>query len=200
MMSLEHLHAFAKPLGVQLLVENIPNELSTPEALMELLHAGRFTDIGVCFDLGHAHMASGVKQSFEVLQDRIRSTHVHDNKKDHDSHLWPGAGQHRLEGSDGVAAQQLRAFRRCCWRSKASKAKRCRRRWRRHSECWNRCSGSTSLAHLVSGVVTPERRRAASAAPESKDPYRSILTPPGFLDIHGRSRPYLRRSVGHCQR
>ncbi len=92
MMSLEHLHAFAKPLGVQLLVENIPNELSTPEALMELLHAGRFTDIGVCFDLGHAHMASGVKESFEVLKDRIRSTHVHDNNKDHDSHLWPGAG------------------------------------------------------------------------------------------------------------
>jgi sugar phosphate isomerase/epimerase len=92
MMSLEHLHAFARPLGVHLLVENIPNELSTPEALMELLHAGRFTDIGVCFDVGHAHMGSSVKQAFEVLQDRIRSTHVHDNKKDHDSHLWPGEG------------------------------------------------------------------------------------------------------------
>lgn len=92
MMSLEHLHAFARPLGVQLLVENIPNELSTPEALMGLLHAGRFTDIGVCFDLGHAHMVSSVKQAFEVLQDRIRSTHVHDNNKDHDSHLWPGEG------------------------------------------------------------------------------------------------------------
>jgi sugar phosphate isomerase/epimerase len=37
-------------------------------------------------------MASGVKESFEVLKDRIRSTHVHDNNKDHDSHLWPGAG------------------------------------------------------------------------------------------------------------
>jgi sugar phosphate isomerase/epimerase len=92
MMSLEHLHAFARPLGVQLLVENIPNELSTPEALMGLLHAGRFTDIGVCFDLGHAHMVSSVKQAFEVLQDRIRSTHVHDNNKDHDSHLWPDEG------------------------------------------------------------------------------------------------------------
>ncbi len=92
MMSLEHLHAFAKPLGVQLLVENIPNELSTPESLMELLRAGRFADIGVCFDLGHAHISPGVKQAFNVLKDRIRSTHVHDNKKDHDSHLWPGDG------------------------------------------------------------------------------------------------------------
>ena len=92
MMSLEHLHAFAKPLGVQLLVENIPNELSTPESLIELLQAGRFSDIGVCFDLGHAHMSPGVKHAFNVLKDRIRSTHVHDNNKDHDSHLWPGGG------------------------------------------------------------------------------------------------------------
>ena len=92
MMSLEHLHAFAKPLGVQLLVENIPNELSTPEGLIELLQAGRFGDIGVCFDLGHAHMSPGVKRAFEVLNDRIRSTHVHDNNGDHDSHLWPGDG------------------------------------------------------------------------------------------------------------
>ena len=35
---------------------------------------------------------SSVPQAFEVLKDRIRSTHVHDNKKDHDSHLWPGDG------------------------------------------------------------------------------------------------------------
>jgi sugar phosphate isomerase/epimerase len=92
MRSLEHLHAFAKPLGVQLLVENITNELSTPETLLDLLHAGRFDDIGVCFDVGHAHIMSSVPQAFEVLKDRIRSTHVHDNKKERDSHLWPGAG------------------------------------------------------------------------------------------------------------
>jgi sugar phosphate isomerase/epimerase len=90
--SLEHLHAFAKPLGVQLLVENITNELSTPEKLVELLHAGRFDDIGACFDVGHAHIMSSVPLAFEVLKDRIRSTHVHDNKQDHDSHLWPGSG------------------------------------------------------------------------------------------------------------
>ena len=90
--SLEHLHAFAKPLGVQLLVENISNELSTPEKLMQLLHAGRFEDIGVCFDVGHAHIMSSVSQAFKVLKDRIRSTHVHDNNKDRDSHLWPGDG------------------------------------------------------------------------------------------------------------
>jgi sugar phosphate isomerase/epimerase len=90
--SIEHLRAFARPLGVTLLVENIPNELSTPERLMELIKALRYPDLGVCFDAGHAHLDGTVAAAFEVLKDRIRSTHLHDNKKDRDSHLWPGDG------------------------------------------------------------------------------------------------------------
>ena len=106
MSSLEHLHAFAKPLGVQLLVENIPNDLSTPDSLMQLLHAGRFLDVGVCFDVGHAHLLSSVKEAFEVLKDRIRSTHVHDNRKERDSHLWPGdipAGEGGIDWSEAIS-------------------------------------------------------------------------------------------------
>ena len=30
--------------------------------------------------------------AFEILRNYIRSTHVHDNAKDKDSHLWPGQG------------------------------------------------------------------------------------------------------------
>jgi sugar phosphate isomerase/epimerase len=90
--SIEHLRAFAKPLGVTLLVENIPNEISTPERLMELLRILRYDDLGVCFDTGHAHMMSTVHQAFGVLESRIRSTHVHDNDGNRDSHLWPGDG------------------------------------------------------------------------------------------------------------
>ena len=92
MTSLEHLRAFAKPLGVQVVVENIPNELSTPEAIVELLRTARFTDIGVCFDVGHAHMAPGISQAFETLKDSIHTTHVHDNHGERDEHLWPGGG------------------------------------------------------------------------------------------------------------
>ncbi|MGH9649978.1 MAG: sugar phosphate isomerase/epimerase family protein, partial [Terriglobales bacterium] len=90
--SLEHLHAFAKPLGVMLLVENIPNELSTAERLLEFIHAPHFDDVGVCFDVGHAYLAAGVAETFDKLKDYIRSTHVHDNQHDRDSHLWPGDG------------------------------------------------------------------------------------------------------------
>ncbi len=92
MTSVEHLRAFAKPLGVQILVENIPNELSTPDRLVEFIRLTRFEDVGVCFDFGHAHMMSSVSEAFEILRGHIRSTHVHDNKKDRDSHLWPGSG------------------------------------------------------------------------------------------------------------
>jgi sugar phosphate isomerase/epimerase len=91
-MSIEHLRAFAKPLGVQILLENIPNELSVPDKLIELIHAARFDDVGVCFDFGHAHIMSSVRPAFEALRTYIRSTHVHDNAKDKDTHLWPGQG------------------------------------------------------------------------------------------------------------
>jgi sugar phosphate isomerase/epimerase len=92
MTSLEHLRAFAKPLGVQVVVENIPNDLSTPEGLVELLHTAHFTDVGVCLDVGHAHMAPGVTHAFETLKDLIRTTHIHDNHGERDEHLWPGNG------------------------------------------------------------------------------------------------------------
>lgn len=92
MTSIEHLRAFAKPLGVQILLENIPNELSTPDKLVELIHSAHFDDVGVCFDFGHAHIMGTVREAFEILRKHIRSTHVHDNCRDKDSHLWPGQG------------------------------------------------------------------------------------------------------------
>lgn len=90
--SIEHLRAFARPLGVSLLLENIPNDLSTPERIMEIIKALHYDDLGVCFDTGHAHMTSSVHQAFSVLEPRIRSTHIHDNQRDRDSHLWPSEG------------------------------------------------------------------------------------------------------------
>ena len=92
MTSVEHLKAFAKPLGVTVLLENIPNELSTPERLVEFLNQTHFEDVGFCFDIGHAHMMGGVGEAFALMKKHIRSTHLHDNNKDRDAHLWPGDG------------------------------------------------------------------------------------------------------------
>jgi sugar phosphate isomerase/epimerase len=92
MTSIEHLRAFAKPLGVRILLENISNEFSTPEKLVEFIRAAHFDDAGICFDIGHAHLMSDVAQAFETVKDYIGSAHVHDNAKDRDAHLWPGKG------------------------------------------------------------------------------------------------------------
>jgi sugar phosphate isomerase/epimerase len=92
MTSIEHLRAFAKPLGVRILLENIPNELSTPEKLLEMIHTAHFDDVGICFDFGHAHIMSSVREAIEIVRKQVCSTHVHDNDKVHDSHLWPGQG------------------------------------------------------------------------------------------------------------
>lgn len=93
MTAVEHLRAFARPLGVQMLLENLDtNEVAQPENLMEILATGHFNDIGVCLDVGHAHLGSGIPSAIAILGERIRSTHIHDNAGDRDAHLWPGEG------------------------------------------------------------------------------------------------------------
>jgi sugar phosphate isomerase/epimerase len=89
--SLEELSLFARQRGVEVLLENIPNELSSAERLLqfeELTHLG----LNYVFDTGHAHMREGVEAAFELLKDRIRSTHIHDNDGQNDTHLFPFVG------------------------------------------------------------------------------------------------------------
>jgi sugar phosphate isomerase/epimerase len=86
--AIEELSLFARQRGVEILLENIPNELSSAARLRqfeELTHVG----LNYCFDVGHAHMGNGVEAEFEVMKPRIRSTHVHDNNGKADSHLLP---------------------------------------------------------------------------------------------------------------
>jgi sugar phosphate isomerase/epimerase len=90
--ALEHLRAFANPLGVKLLIENIQNEVTQSRNLLEILNVGHFKDIGICFDAGHANLGDGVATVLSELRPLIRSSHLHDNKGDRDSHLWPGDG------------------------------------------------------------------------------------------------------------
>jgi sugar phosphate isomerase/epimerase len=91
--SIEHLRIFAKERGVQILLENIPNELSTPERLLSFIRYTRMDDLKVCLDVGHAHMVGGVEPAFVALKERIASTHVHDNRGDKDDHLMPYDGE-----------------------------------------------------------------------------------------------------------
>lgn len=86
--ALEELSIFAKQRGVQILLENTPNDLSHAARLnyfLEITHL----DLGYCFDTGHANLKGSVESEFELMKSRIRSTHVHDNDGQKDSHLFP---------------------------------------------------------------------------------------------------------------
>ena len=90
--ALEHLGAFAHPLGVRLLVENLLSEATTPDHLVLILELGHLDSVRVCLDFGHAHIASNVPEAIGVLGSRIASLHVHDNHGVKDEHLFPGEG------------------------------------------------------------------------------------------------------------
>jgi sugar phosphate isomerase/epimerase len=90
--ALEHLGAFAHPLGVRLLVENLLNEPTSPEHLITILDLGHLNNIGICLDLGHAHILGGIAEAAAALGSRIASLHVHDNHGTKDEHRWPGDG------------------------------------------------------------------------------------------------------------
>jgi sugar phosphate isomerase/epimerase len=86
--ALEELNLFARGRGVEILLENIPNDLSSAEKLQqfeELTHVG----LNYAFDTGHANMGAGVEPEFQLMKERIRSTHVHDNNGKDDAHLFP---------------------------------------------------------------------------------------------------------------
>ncbi len=116
--AIEHLKAFAAPLGVQLLLENLNNDLATPAHLKEIVRVGHFDTVGFCLDVGHAHLTQptapdetgfdryarerlreefgdaalkdGLAEAFQVFGDRLVEMHLHDNGGGRDEHLWPG--------------------------------------------------------------------------------------------------------------
>lgn len=89
--SLEEIKVFAGQRDVEVLLENIPNGLSSAERLNHFL-AETHLNLNFCFDIGHAHMHAGVEHEFELMKQRIRSTHLHDNDGKDDSHLYPTQG------------------------------------------------------------------------------------------------------------
>src|SRR5215470_17575899 len=69
--AIAQIRAFA---GVQIMLENIPNEISTLERLEEFKRMSGLPEVGICYDTGHGHI-QGITNGFE----NIRTTHVHDN-------------------------------------------------------------------------------------------------------------------------
>jgi sugar phosphate isomerase/epimerase len=102
--SLEEICIFARHRGVECLVENIPNGLSTSERLVNFVNTTHLP-VNFVFDTGHAHMMEGLEPAFAAMKNRIRSTHVHDNDGENDSHLFPDS--QRPGGIDWKRAMEL---------------------------------------------------------------------------------------------
>jgi sugar phosphate isomerase/epimerase len=89
--SVEALARAADASGVQLALEVIPNALSTPDVLLDMLDDLEI-DAGICLDFGHAHLDAGAPEAAEALSGHVITTHVHDNKGQLDNHLVPFDG------------------------------------------------------------------------------------------------------------
>lgn len=90
--SLEHLVIFAKHRGVTIALENTPGEFGCAASLDQFIKETHLRDLRFCFDIGHAHIDTGVTASLEVMHGRIVTTHLHDNHGEKDEHLLPGEG------------------------------------------------------------------------------------------------------------
>jgi sugar phosphate isomerase/epimerase len=88
--SLEELSIFARQRGVDILLENIPNGMSSSERLLLFLEQTHL-DLNFCFDIGHAHIMESVETAYLAMKSRVRSTHLHDNNGSEDLHLFPMA-------------------------------------------------------------------------------------------------------------
>ncbi|HEX6975794.1 MAG TPA: sugar phosphate isomerase/epimerase family protein [Vicinamibacterales bacterium] len=91
--SAEEICRLAEPLGVRVAFEVIPNELSEPSQLVDLIE--RDLDArhaGICLDFGHANLLGDVVDAVEVAAEHLIATHVHDNHGRDDEHLVPYLG------------------------------------------------------------------------------------------------------------
>lgn len=89
--ALDELSSFARQRGVEILLENISNGLSSAQRLVDFL-ALTHLKLGFCFDIGHANINEGVETAYRIMESRIRSTHLHDNDGKADQHLFPFLG------------------------------------------------------------------------------------------------------------
>ena len=91
--SLEPIAEACDTARVRLALEVIPNDLATPEALVDLFAGDlELGDAAVCLDVGHAHLMGGAPEAAETLSGYVVTTHVHDNRGREDSHLVPFDG------------------------------------------------------------------------------------------------------------
>jgi sugar phosphate isomerase/epimerase len=74
-------------------VENMPSFKfmlgRTAKEMFELIDG---TDMKICYDIGHANTVNQMEEIIDLLGDRIKNIHIHDNNGDNDDHMTIGDG------------------------------------------------------------------------------------------------------------
>jgi sugar phosphate isomerase/epimerase len=93
--SLREVAEFAHPLGVGLMLENVPGRFNTALQLTPIFEA--VLSLGLHLDIGHSNLAVEHNTAKELIAQfgrRLAHVHVHDNRGGHaDLHLAIGMGQ-----------------------------------------------------------------------------------------------------------
>ena len=108
--SIEEIHGMAEPAGVKVALEVMGNALSTAPDLIEILERTfEGADLGICMDVGHAHILGDTAEAIETTSEYLVTTHIHDNQRPQRRPSRPLSGQHRLGRHDhGVREDRLR--------------------------------------------------------------------------------------------
>jgi sugar phosphate isomerase/epimerase len=117
--SVEDIHRMAEAVGVKVALEVMGNSLSTASDLVELLERSfEGSDLGICMDVGHAHILGDTADAIETTSEFLVTTHIHDNLRQSDDHLVPFQGSinwgtvimaFEKIGYDGVLMYEVRA-------------------------------------------------------------------------------------------
>lgn len=80
------------PDNVRFAVENTPLVSGRVEVILDIVHRYPPERVGVCLDLGHAHIQENVLNAIRESGERLVHVHVSDNHAVRDDHFVPGRG------------------------------------------------------------------------------------------------------------
>ncbi len=87
----DHAHVLVETIrmfaDVEILIENIPNDISSLERIREFADVARLPDVRICYDTGHGHLQGSVPRL-----EHVAAIHLNDNGRELDDHLWPFEG------------------------------------------------------------------------------------------------------------
>jgi sugar phosphate isomerase/epimerase len=111
----------AVPAGIRFAVENTPVDSGQVSVILDIVDRYPADRVGVCLDLGHAHIEENALTAVRAAGPRLIHVHASDNRGEKDEHLVPGKGgipwddvakALRETGFDGPFTVELRDYTR----------------------------------------------------------------------------------------